>query len=62
MAVTRSKTLKQRRRTMYRNRVKRSHCRGKGSAVCRRTKGCKTANGSKRRFCRKLKNRHTFKM
>jgi hypothetical protein len=40
----------------YRSRVKTSKCRKLGRATCRRTAGCKQANGSKRRFCRKGKN------
>jgi len=62
MVHTRSHTLKLRRKSEYRKRVKRSHCRGKGRAVCRRTKGCKHASGRTRSFCRKCRNRHTFKM
>jgi hypothetical protein len=35
-----------------------SHCVGiKRSAVCKRTEGCKYASGTKRRFCRKSRNR-----
>jgi len=41
----------------YRRGVKSSHCRGLGRATCRRTAGCRQANGSKRRFCRKSANR-----
>ena len=40
----------------YRSRVKNSKCRKLGRATCRRTAGCKQANGTKRRFCRKGKN------
>jgi len=43
-------------RKIYRARVKSSKCRKLGRATCRRTSGCKNANGSKRRFCRKTKN------
>jgi hypothetical protein len=53
MAVTRSKTLKLK---TYRKRVAASPCRKLGRATCRRTAGCKRANGTKRKFCRKLKN------
>jgi len=62
MSSTRSSTLKTRRRTIYRKRVKSSHCRGKSRKACKK-KGsrCKHARGSKRRFCRKRKNQHTFK-
>ena len=42
-------------RRSYRRRVKASHCRGKGPAVCRGTSGCKYASGRKRSFCRKSK-------
>ncbi len=54
MAVTRSKT---NRLKTYRSRVKSSRCRKLGPATCRRTQGCKRANGTKRAFCRKTKNR-----
>jgi len=53
MAVTRSKT---NRLKTYRSRVKSSPCRKLGPATCRRKPGCKRANGTKRRFCRKSKN------
>ena len=55
MAVTRSMT---NRKKTYRRRVKRSHCRKLGRATCRRTKGCKRANGTKRSYCRKKHNRY----
>jgi hypothetical protein len=45
-------------RKMYRSRVKKSACRGKGPATCRRTKGCKRATGTKRSYCRKSSNRN----
>ena len=51
--TTRSKSS---RAKTYRSRVKNSKCRKLGRATCRRTTGCKQANGSKRRFCRKGKN------
>ena len=52
---TRSKTHK---KTIYRHRVKNSSCRKiKRSAACKRTAGCKYASGTKRRYCRKSKNR-----
>lgn len=45
--------------SIYRKRVKTSHCRKiKRSAVCKRSSTCKYANGKKRRYCRKSKNRH----
>ena len=54
--MTRSKT---NRKSIYRRRVKNSTCRKiKRSAVCKRTVGCKYASGTKRRYCRKSKNRH----
>lgn len=40
----------------YARSVKKSHCRGKGRATCRRTSGCKYTQGKKRTFCRKSKN------
>jgi hypothetical protein len=45
-------------RKIYRSRVKRSVCRKgkKNSEKCKRLKGCKTASGSKRKFCRKIHN------
>ena len=53
---TRSKTSK---KSIYRRRVKNSTCRKiKRSAVCKRSAGCKYASGTKRRYCRKSKNRH----
>ena len=59
MAVTRSASSARRSRCkIYRSRVKRSHCRGLGRATCRRTSGCKRANGTKRSFYRKNRNRH----
>ena len=54
MAVTRSRT---NRVKTYRSRVKNSPCRKLGPATCRRKTGCKRANGTKRAFCRKTKNR-----
>tara|TARA_A100001015_G_C15021978_1_gene728491 strand:+ start:2069 stop:2266 length:198 start_codon:yes stop_codon:yes gene_type:complete len=57
MAYTRS----MRRRSLskkrsYAKHVKKSHCRGKGPAVCRSKPGCKYTKGKKRTFCRKKKN------
>ena len=43
-------------RRSYRRRVKSSHCRGKGPAVCRSKSGCKYTRGKKRSFCRKSRN------
>jgi hypothetical protein len=46
------------RKKLYRYRLKRSICRNgkKNSEKCRRLRGCKTASGTKRRFCRKIHN------
>ena len=44
------------RKRIYRNRSKRSLCRGKKTKKCLRVKGCKFARGTKRRFCRKKHN------
>ena len=49
------------RKRSYARRVRRSHCRGKGPAVCRGTSGCKYASGKKRTFCRKNKNTKRMK-
>jgi len=43
---------------IYRSRVKSSHCRKLGVSVCSKRIKCKMANGTKRRYCRKTKNRH----
>jgi len=54
MAVSASK------RKIYRQRIRKSLCRGKTEKKCKKVKGCKTASGTKRRFCRKrhsLRNR-----
>ena len=40
----------------YARRVRKSPCRAKGPATCRRTAGCKYSRGSKRSFCRKSAN------
>ena len=40
----------------YARRVRKSHCRSKGRATCRRASCCKYARGKKRSFCRKSKN------
>ena len=44
------------RKRSYARRVKSSHCRGKASASCRGTSGCKYTKGKKRTFCRKSRN------
>ena len=52
-----SKTLKRRSaRNSYARRVRKSACRGKGRATCRRQSGCRFAKGKTRKFCRKAKN------
>lgn len=43
-------------RQSYRRLLRKSPCRGKGRATCRRTSGCKYSRGKKRSFCRKSKN------
>jgi hypothetical protein len=63
MSVTRNGTLKSRRLSVYRQRVKSSNCRGKSRNACKKKgSGCKHARGTKRRFCRKKKNKSTFKV
>lgn len=49
------------RKKTYRARIKKSLCRGKKGKKCRKFKGCKMANGTKRSFCRKKKNKSTRK-
>lgn len=44
------------RNNSYARRVRKSPCRSKGPATCRRTSGCKYSSGKKRSFCRKNKN------
>ena len=44
------------RKRSYARRVRKSPCRGKGPATCRRTSGCKMSKGKKRTFCRKSRN------
>lgn len=58
MASTRSMSKnKSHKRTIYRMRIKNSPCRKLRKATCRRKYGCKMANGTKRRYCRKRMNR-----
>ena len=59
MVNTRSKTAKSRsRKQIYRSRVKHSPCRGQTSNACREKYGCKkTKAGTRKAYCRKLKNR-----
>ena len=57
MAYTRSMRKRHAsRKRSYARRVRKSPCRGKGRATCRRTSGCKMSNGKKRTFCRKSRN------
>ena len=57
MVQTRSMRKRQAsRRKSYDRRLKKSPCRGKGRATCRRTTGCKYTKGKKRTFCRKGRN------
>jgi hypothetical protein len=59
MATTRSmRKNRTNKRKIYRLRVRKSACRKLGRATCRRKSGCKMANGTKRRYCRKNKNNH----
>lgn len=45
-------------RREYRSRTKRSLCRRvKNLTICRNLKGCKNANGTKRKYCRRTRNR-----
>ena len=50
------------RKRSYARRVRKSPCRGKGRATCRRVSGCKYNKGKKRTFCRKSKNSTLKKM
>ena len=43
------------RRRLYRSRVKKSMCRKKGPATCRRINGCKMTQKGKK-YCRRSKN------
>lgn len=57
--LTRSKTRRMSRskKTIYRSRVKSSHCRGQSR--CRVRNGCKkTRTGRRKSYCRKRTNRH----
>jgi hypothetical protein len=57
MVATRSmRKLSASRKRSYARRVRKSPCRGKGRATCRRVSGCKYSSGKKRSFCRKSKN------
>jgi len=59
MAITRrAHLLSKTRKSIYRQRVKASKCRGRRGRNCNRTQGCKYATGTKRSFCRKNKNRN----
>lgn len=41
----------------YKTNSKRSLCKSKSDKKCKKLKGCKVAKGTKRRFCRKIKNK-----
>ena len=63
MVATRSmRKLSASKKRTYARRVRKSPCRGKGRATCRRTSGCKYSSGKKRSFCRKSKNTTHKKM
>ena len=63
MVATRSmRKLSASKKRTYASRVRKSPCRGKGRATCRRTSGCKYSSGKKRSFCRKSKNSTLKKM
>lgn len=63
MVATRSmRKLSASKNRSYARRVRKSPCRGKGRATCRRTSGCKYSSGKKRSFCRKSKNTTHKKM
>jgi hypothetical protein len=63
MVATRSmRKLSASKKRSYARRVRKSPCRGKGRATCRRTSGCKYSSGKKRSFCRKSKNTTHKKM
>ena len=63
MVATRSmRKLTASKKRSYARRVRKSPCRGKGRATCRRTSGCKYSSGKKRSFCRKSKNTTHKKM
>ena len=47
-------------RRQYKNNSKRSLCKSKTAAKCKKIRGCKTAKGKKRTYCRKMKNK-TYK-
>lgn len=44
-------------RKIYRERIRKSLCRGKTAKKCKKVKGCKHASGTKRSFCRKRHSR-----
>lgn len=41
----------------YKSNSKKSLCKSKNDTKCRKLRGCKVAKGTKRRFCRKIKNK-----
>jgi hypothetical protein len=56
--MVKTRSMVRSKRQIYRSRVKKSVCRKLGRATCRRKHGCKRANGTKRSYCRKSKNRN----
>jgi hypothetical protein len=44
-------------RREYKKNAKKSLCKGKTVKKCPKVKGCKNAKGSKKTFCRKIKNK-----
>lgn len=44
-------------RREYKKNAKKSLCKGKTAKKCPKVKGCKNAKGSKKTFCRKIKNK-----
>ena len=47
----------QSRKQIYRNRTKRSPCRGKTQKTCDKKYGCTLAKGRSGTYCRRMKNR-----
>ena len=41
---------------LYKKNRSKSLCKGKTEKKCKKVRGCKTATGTKRKFCRKIKN------
>ena len=47
-------------RSIYRQRVKLSHCRKVKKTPCLKKRSCKYTNGSSRKYCRKRRNQVVF--